>query len=188
MNGSNEFGYFSKHVATELDITTSTLRRWSIELEKNGYKFERNEKDQRIYYERDFKVFRELKMLLSNNVNMEDAIKSVLSRVQANKNDLQTHSVHEQELRLSVCDLEKITMEIYQKAKMEARQEFIEIIQQQQEYIDKRLAKLDERLENRDRKLMESIRSLQEQKQAELEASVMKEKEGFFARLFSKKK
>lgn len=49
---------------------------------------------------------------------MEDAIKSVLSRVQPNKNDLQTHSVHEQELRLSVRDLEKITMEIYQKAKM----------------------------------------------------------------------
>lgn len=33
----NEFGYFSKEVATELDITTSTLRRWSIELEKTGY-------------------------------------------------------------------------------------------------------------------------------------------------------
>ena len=57
----NEFGYFSKDVAIELEITTSTLRRWSIELEKEGYSFHRNEKDQRIYYERDFKAFRELK-------------------------------------------------------------------------------------------------------------------------------
>lgn len=45
----NEFGYFSKYVAMELRVTTSTLRRWSIELEKCGYNIERNEKEQRIY-------------------------------------------------------------------------------------------------------------------------------------------
>lgn len=54
MNDSKSFGYFSKDVALELKITTSSLRRWSFELEKLGYNFERNEKEQRIYYERRF--------------------------------------------------------------------------------------------------------------------------------------
>lgn len=187
MNTKSEFGYFSKQVATDLEITTSTLRRWSIELEKKGYNFERNQKDQRIYYERDFKALRELKTLLSNNVNMEDALNAVISRFKVGEDTLKTHSVHEQELRLSVHDLEELTKEVYRKAKEEVKQEFEAIIQQQQGYIDTKLNRLDERLENRDRKLMESLRLLQEQKQAMLEASASKEK-SFFSRFFQKKK
>ncbi|MEI3611417.1 MerR family transcriptional regulator [Pseudogracilibacillus sp. SO30301A] len=90
----NEFGYFSKDVAIELEITTSTLRRWSIELEKEGYNFNRNEKEQLIYYERDFKALRELKKLLSNNVPFSDAIKAIASTDFENKNAKQTPSVY----------------------------------------------------------------------------------------------
>lgn len=63
MKNAEEFGYFAKDVAVDIEITTSTLRRWSNELEKEGYTFQRNVKDQRIYYERDFKAFRELKKM-----------------------------------------------------------------------------------------------------------------------------
>ncbi|MED5102886.1 hypothetical protein P9858_22420 [Niallia circulans] len=31
MKNANSFGYFSKDVAADLEITTSSLRRWSIE-------------------------------------------------------------------------------------------------------------------------------------------------------------
>lgn len=72
-----EFGYFSKDVALELEITTSTLRRWSIALEKSGYIFERNEKDQRVYYQRDYKALKELKLLLSKAMPFDNAIKVV---------------------------------------------------------------------------------------------------------------
>ncbi|PFI06562.1 DNA-binding protein, partial [Bacillus cereus] len=48
-----EYGYFAQEVAKQLDINTNTLRRWSIELEKMEYIFERNERNQRIYYEND---------------------------------------------------------------------------------------------------------------------------------------
>jgi DNA-binding transcriptional MerR regulator len=79
MENAEKFGYFAKDVATDLEITTSTLRRWSLKLEELGYLFERNEKDQRIYYERDFKAFRELRKLITNSVSFEDAIKAVVS-------------------------------------------------------------------------------------------------------------
>ncbi|OVE46062.1 DNA-binding protein, partial [Bacillus badius] len=54
MSNLKQLGYFAKETALELGITASTLRRWSIELEKAGYLFERNDKGQRIYFERDF--------------------------------------------------------------------------------------------------------------------------------------
>ncbi|WP_446728249.1 hypothetical protein [Peribacillus sp. TH16] len=50
-----------------------------MELEKLGYTFDRNEKEQRIYQERDFKALRELKKLLANNISFVDAIKAVVS-------------------------------------------------------------------------------------------------------------
>ena len=101
----NEFGYFSKDVAIELEITTSTLRRWSIELEKEGYKFHRNEKEQRIYYERDFKAFRELKKLMSNSVPISDAIKAIASRDFEGENADRTPSVYSDMVRLSKREL-----------------------------------------------------------------------------------
>ena len=107
----NEFGYYSKDVAIELEITTSTLRRWSIELEKQGYKFHRNEKDQRIYYERDFKAFRELKKLLSNSVPILDAIKAVSSRDFEGENADRSPSVYSEMIRLSKRELKEIVKE-----------------------------------------------------------------------------
>jgi len=47
-------------------------------IRKGRIYFERNEKERRIYYERDFKVFRELKKLLSNSVPLVDSIKAVV--------------------------------------------------------------------------------------------------------------
>lgn len=32
------------------------MRQWCLEIEKEGYKFERNEKDQRIFFERDINI------------------------------------------------------------------------------------------------------------------------------------
>jgi transposase-like protein len=58
------YGFFSKEVAIQLEINPNTLRRWSIELEKYGYEFTRNEKDQRIYYDRDLVALTDFKKML----------------------------------------------------------------------------------------------------------------------------
>lgn len=116
MENTNHFGYFTKDEAFELEVTTSTLRRWSIELEKSGYVFERNEKEQRIYYERDFKAFRELKQLLAHSASLADAIKAVVAMDIENKNAVKSPSVYTNEIRLSKRELE----EIVQTAKKES--------------------------------------------------------------------
>lgn len=60
----NEFGIFSKEVATSLDISTSNLRKWSLLLEESGYVFERNKKNQRIYYNRDVNALSQMKIFM----------------------------------------------------------------------------------------------------------------------------
>lgn len=134
----NNFGYFSKDVAEELKITTSTLRRWSILLEKEGYIFQKNDKEQRIYYERDFKAFRELKKLLSNSVSVTDAIKAITSRDFERENNEKTLSVYSKKICLSKRELE----EIIKKAVIEEREVLLQKLEEKiEETFSKQLEK-----------------------------------------------
>jgi hypothetical protein len=62
-----EYGLFSKDAALKIDVQPGTMRQWCIAIEKEGYKFKRNEKDQRIFYERDIKMLFELKTKLKKH-------------------------------------------------------------------------------------------------------------------------
>lgn len=168
----NEFGYFSKDVAHELDITTSTLRRWSILLEKEGYVFHKNEKDQRIYYERDFKVFRELKKLLSNSVPVADAIKAVASRDFESENAERTPSVYSEMIRLSKRELE----EIVKKAIEDEREILLDAL-------DK---KMSETIEVRDRMLTQQLRKTFEETQKLIAVTQSEEKISWWKKLFKR--
>lgn len=163
-----ELGYFSKDLALELEITTSTLRRWSIALEKNGYIFERNEKEQRVYYDRDFRALRELKLLLSNSIPFDNAIKVVASMDFENENPQKTPSVYNEMIRLSKSELQLIIQSA---------------LEQEREII---LAAMDEKLNNkieqRDRALVHQLKETLTEKQLELQ----RPQKGFFRRIFSK--
>jgi len=166
MENVNHFGYFAKDVAAELEITTSTLRRWSIELEKAGYSFERNEKDQRIYYEWDFKAFRELKKLLANSVLFTDAIKAVISMDLEDKNASLTPSVFKQELRLSKSELQEIVHQEVKRAIEEEREVMLKAF----EY------KLENLMETRDRLLVKELQNSLEEKRLEIAATKQEKK------------
>lgn len=186
LSNASEYGYFAKDVAADLEVTTSTLRRWSIELEKAGYKFERNEKDQRIYYDRDFKAFRELRKLISNSVVLVDAINAVVSMDVEGLNASQTPSVYREETRLTRQFLEEILDEKINKA---IQQAFEEGRQQGQKEIKEMIKKIEKRSEERDDNLMSVIRSIQEEKEEVkqlIAASQEQAKKTFWQRLFSK--
>lgn len=171
----NEFGYFSKDVAIELEITTSTLRRWSIELEKQGYSFQRNEKEQRIYYERDFKAFRELKKLLANSVPFTDSIKSVVTRDFENENAQKMPSVYSEIMRLSKREVE----DIVKKAIEDEREILLDALEK----------RMSDTIEMRDRLVTQQLRSaIDESKKQLTAASHPSEKKTWWQRLFKKEK
>lgn len=150
-NTGEEFGYLAKEVSLQLDINPSTLRRWCLALEQAGYTFTRNEQNQRIFYERDYRAFRRLKELLNKKVSMENAVHTVISIVEAPS---QTPSVHE-EVRLSTRDLQEIIQIEVQKALQAEREVFLETLQE----------KINDSITKRDHQLIKAIRELQEAKQ-----------------------
>ncbi|HFJ9368779.1 MerR family transcriptional regulator [Bacillus cereus group sp. BY6-1LC] len=119
----NEFGYYAKTVANDLEISPNTLRRWSIELENRGYKFERTETNKRVYYERDYKAFRELKKLLDAGVSMESASRTVVNSFRTSDNESQTPVVHEQE----TAEIERSALQDEEKFKLMMQEAMMEV-------------------------------------------------------------
>lgn len=116
----NTYGYFAKTVAENLGISPNTLRRWSLELEKQGYEFDRSDSNKRIYYEKDMKAFRELKSLLDAAVSMENATKTVVSTTETRESESVTAIVREQrETQIQPFSEEKFKI-MMKEAMMEA--------------------------------------------------------------------
>lgn len=176
----NEYGSFSKETAEVLNINTSTLRRWSIELEKHGYVIERNEKDQRIYYKRDIIAFRQLQKMISEKVSMVDAC-TRLTKEYNNKKELeQTLSVHEEksaQLTFTEQELEALIERSVERAIEKERDAMFKAFEN----------KMNDVIETRDRHLVNQLNQSMEQKRLEIAAAKEDEqKKGFWSRLFNK--
>lgn len=71
--------YWTKDVAENLGIVTSTLRKWCLLMEKANYTFDRNEKGQRVFYDKDMIVLRKIKQLTQRKgMTLESAIYQVV--------------------------------------------------------------------------------------------------------------
>ncbi|EJQ42896.1 hypothetical protein IEQ_05135 [Bacillus cereus BAG6X1-2] len=92
-----DFGRFSGQVSKELDVNGNTLRVWCLELENAGYKFERNNRQQRIYYEHDITILKEMKVLMADGTRtLQEAISLLLeSSLSKDTDNALTHSVNE---------------------------------------------------------------------------------------------
>jgi DNA-binding transcriptional MerR regulator len=186
--------YTTKEVADNLGIVTSTLRKWCLMVENErigDYKFERNLKDQRVFYDYDMLALRQVKKLTTEDgILLEDAVKSVADKLRAQK-----------EIRASVIEEEEevIAPSPDIQAKIDKLLEYIERqderFDQQERFNRELLSKLDdqqkyiqESLKARDEQLMIAIRETQETKRliAAAEEAKPEPKKGFFARLFGK--
>lgn len=173
----NEFGAFAKEVAIHLEINVNTLRRWSLELEKTGYSFSRNEKEQRIYYKRDLVVLTDFQRLLGKTQSLENTAKAVVSKVKEENNAEKMLSVFVEEEGNIVFTKEELEA-LIQKTADESAKRTADIL----------FEKFNDSIERRDRELMLQIKQQQEMKQQQLlELAMSKEKVSFFSRLFKKR-
>lgn len=86
-----EFGYFAAEVCKDLNLNSNTLRKWSLALEDAQYKFERNPRNQRIYYEKDIALLRRMQDLMKDGSRtLEDAVQTLITE---QDNAEITHSV-----------------------------------------------------------------------------------------------
>jgi len=176
-----EKAYSPKEITITLGIGDSTLRKWCIALEKNGYNFIRNEQNNRVYVDSDLVVLKHFQNLVKqHNMQLENAAILVIDRFGKGAFESGTDIVPaentEEQRDLTRSNEEVITQLLeHIKKQDEFNQELIKRLDQQQKYIDERLNRLDERQNERDSMLLESLRASQETKQLLLEAKTAEE-------------
>lgn len=142
-----EKAYWNHEVAQRLNMGKSTLRRWCLELEKQGYVFSKGEQDSRAFLEQDVLILEKMKQLQSQGKKLEDAIKQILSE-------------HERVLLTPQSAPRSLDIDL----KMEREQLKKELLEEMKQELLSREQRIFQRLEERDQVLVQHIREIQETK------------------------
>lgn len=192
---NQEKAYTTKEISEHLEIGTSTLRKWCLSLEENGYMFSRTEGNKRLFVDRDLLALKYFKKLVQGeNFSLGNASKVIASRYEGEASEERTPAVlqeNEDENR----SLERSNEMIQQLVEHMKKQD--EHIERQERFnkelldrLDKQQTYIEERLNERDNKLMESLREARETKLLIAAAKEENEKEknskGFFSKLFGR--
>jgi len=176
-NGNREDSqraYWAKDIAELLEISTSNLRRWSIDLENAGYRFYRDEHNRRAYFEQDIMPLKKLKEFLANNMSKNDAVNAVVSMFPKDDNGVITIPVIQDTIRLSKRELQEIVKEA---------------IEEEREMMFKAFeAKMNDVVEKRDRILTQQLSRSMEERRLEIAATQedKETKKSWWNKLFSK--
>lgn len=163
--------YSPADIAKLLEVKESTLRKYSILLEDHGYKFQRNNQNQRWYNDSDITALRKLVTLKSNtDMSLKECAEQVYLWVNGSDITQPSTVVHNDIKRHDndITELKTLMSELINK------------MDQQQKYIDERLNKHDELLVQSLRESMETRKQLAAAQQEEEN----KKNKGFFNRLF----
>ena len=153
-----EKAYWNHEVSRYLDIGESTLRKWCIELEKNGYIFIKGAKDSRAFTDHDLKALNYFKQLTKvKKHTKEQAAIAVVGRYGRGGVDDRTTSNQSGNNR-SFESLEKKIEELleYQEKQTQFNEKILEKLENQEKYIK-------DLIEKRDRLLKEKTRDYQEE-------------------------
>lgn len=174
----DKIGHFSKEVALQLDINASTLRQWCLAIENEGYSFERNNKDQRIFYERDINMLFQIKNQIEKTRNRDNAIKSTVARFLMENNAENTLSVNENEhdkIAFTKEELQTLIEQSVEKAIEKEREAMFKAFE----------SKINNVIESRDRQIVQHMNQSLEQQRLEI-AAAEEDKKGFWSKLFGK--
>ncbi|MCM3165104.1 DUF3967 domain-containing protein [Metabacillus litoralis] len=189
---SYEKAYTPKEISLTLDIGDSTLRKWCIALENQGYQFIRNDQNKRVFVDANIVVLRHFKELVQNHsMQLNNAAMLVIDRFGKGTFSQGTDVVPVK----NNSDLDRSNDEVIsklmnyieqQEERFEKQEQFnrtlLERLDQQQKYIE-------ERLNQRDETLIQSLREVQETKKLIAAAEEKRDEEnkkGFLQRLFGK--
>lgn len=193
--------YSPSDIASVLDVKVSTVRKYSIMLEKAGYEFQKNNRGQRYYADNDVITLRKLVTLKDSGMTLDESVNGVVlwhNGNESNGTDITPHQtdIHntaEQDSNVITSgDMQELKQLLYKQSemmqgfskKMDMQQEQIqkqqEQLQQQQEYIDNRM-------QERDKALMQSMNEIMESKKQIAVTEQQEEKRGFWSRLFGGK-
>jgi hypothetical protein len=169
MDERKEKAYSPKEVFTTLDIGDSTLRKWCLALEKNGYGFIRNDQNRRVYVESDLVVLRHFQNLIKqHNMQLANAAILVIDRFGKGAFEVSTDNVLANKTNEEQHDLNRYNSEDIKELKEIVNQqnillqELVKKMEQQHLYYEEKFEDL-----KYDRDLVHSLRSGMEQRKLE---------------------
>ncbi|PHB82248.1 DNA-binding protein [Bacillus toyonensis] len=143
-------------MSEQLNIQSSTLRKYADVLEKEGYTFIKNERGHRKYRESDVMVFRKV-INLKNDTDMtlENATKQIVSWHQGVEVlPLERHEIE----RYEEPDFNATTLQTMLRDQNEVIEKQNELLQE----LSKRLIEQDQRFAQRESELLSAIQTIQE--------------------------
>lgn len=175
-----EKAYWNHEVAQRLNIGESTLRKYCMELEKNGYTFIKGSMDSRAFTDRDLIALTHFQTLYKKKkLTREEAAKRVVERYAENEggNDVATPVQNMDNRSMEVLEqiIMRVMKENQEKQKM-LNGELLEKIEKRLEEQNKLLKEQKEQMEKRDKMLMDNLRRAQEEKAAAIESQKKKSK------------
>lgn len=146
--------YWSHEMAKLLNISTSTLRKWSLSLEALGYPFIRDENDKRAYLEKDIMPLQKMRELLADGMGMDNAANAVVLRFSEQIQDSGTMVVLDENTDLAERYVELVTqnqelrtiLERIEQGMQKQQKDMEQKLIDQQNYIEESLNRRDERL------------------------------------------
>lgn len=189
---SNEKTYWSREAATLLGIGTSTLRKWSIELEKAEYSLIRDENDKRAYFDKDILALRDMQTFINKGMTLENAANAVMAKLkrQAQAGIVLVEKTQKERSSEVLSQADKLKNELVQmqqnflthieegfvqRLREEIRAEVRQELELQLEDKMERLERLiKDEGERHDHVLMENIRKMQEDAQNQVAATEKK--------------
>ncbi|AJO60853.1 MULTISPECIES: DUF3967 domain-containing protein [Bacillus] len=153
-------------VARELGLSPSTIKKYYLLIEENGYRFTRSRTGKVIFSERDLEIFKRLIQIKNEKgIKVVDAVKTVISSIT---------DVTVWKESAAATEFEEPPVDI--TVMKETMEQMHEIIKNQQKQIDQLLESqnqtqklLESGSTDRDKLLLQSIRETQELKQLILE-------------------
>lgn len=142
-----EKAYWNHEVAKRLQMGKSTLRRWCMEIEKQGYIFSKGEQESRAFTKRDVLILEKIKELQSKGNKLEYAIKQAISE--------------QEQVLLTLQSISRPVDIDWQTEREQLKQELLAEIKQELLSSEQRIFY---RLESRDQLLMQYVREMQETK------------------------
>lgn len=147
--GTEEKAYWNKDIAQILAIGESTVRKWCLELERNGYTFIRGYKDSRAFLQHDLNALIKFKSLTKEgHFTVEQAAKMVVDqygeREEGNQGNSRTLPVQEESKR-SLQSIEENLKELVRVSteQLEINKRLLEKIEKRDELIEEQQKKLD---------------------------------------------
>lgn len=151
---TTEKAYWTNEVAEMVGVSDSTIRKWCIELEKNGYQFMKGANDSRAYTEQDIFAIRKFQTLLKENKLTKESAAVLITEQFKQKENEGTPPVQVDNgvspIRLLVAQIKSVEDRFAEMAEtIEQQDRLLKVLSQQKDPIEERQQRITDMITQR---------------------------------------